>query len=210
MEDIVLGILLKKSITTSEYTYSSVFSHKEFKKLLNALAQKDYCTYVHSLYVVHYATIISKALNLSDLIIEDIILGGWLHDIGKLFIPNSILQKKCKLTHEEYEFIKIHVECGVRILSEYDFHDSVKTIVKLHHEKYDGSGYPYGISGKDTPLEAKIIQVADACSAMTICRAYRASMPLHAILHEIERNSGTQFDPNIVDTLKMSLNHKSI
>jgi putative nucleotidyltransferase with HDIG domain len=204
-----LNIQLENTSFAIYHKHSLMFSYKEFNRLIDALAKKDYCTYIHSQYVVYYATMISNALNLADNIIKDIRLAGWLHDIGKIFIPNNILQKKGNLTFEEYEIIKKHVQYSVFILSRYDLYDNVQDIIKYHHEKFNGSGYPYEMSGNSIPLGARIIQIADACSAMTISRAYRKGMPFNEIMNEIELNSITQFDPYIVNLFKTYIKSKS-
>lgn len=171
----------------------------KYKSLLISLAEKDMYSYVHSQYVVYYAVILAKALNLPSNTIEEISLAGWFHDIGKILIPNDILRKKSTLTNEEYNLIKRHVLDGLNILERFQLSDVVINAIKYHHARYDGKGYPFEIKGQDTPIEAKILQIADAFSAMTVKRVYRELMSEKDALQEICSHKGTQFDPEIVD-----------
>lgn len=171
----------------------------KYKSLLITLAEKDMYSYVHSQYVVYYSVTLAKALNLPRNTIEEISLAGWFHDIGKILIPNDILRKKSLLTDEEYNLIKGHVLDGLNILEKFHLSDTAINAIKYHHARYDGKGYPFEILGQDTPIEAKILQIADAFSAMTVKRVYRELMSEKDALQEIYSHKGTQFDPEIVD-----------
>jgi len=126
-------------------------------------------------------------------------IAGLLHDIGMIGVPEHILNKSENLTDEEYNLIKEHVQKGVKILDEIKQLDSVVNIIKFHHERYDGLGYPYKLKGEDIPLGAMIIAVADAFDGMTSDRPYRPGMEFQKAVEIIKSNSGKQFDPKVVD-----------
>lgn len=189
----------QKSRGTSIKLTSTNSIQDRYKTLLISLAEKDMYSYVHSQYVVHYAVILAKALNLPNYMVDEIILAGWFHDIGKILIPNDILRKKGSLTNEEYNLIKGHVLDGLNILEKFNLSDTATNAIKYHHAKYDGSGYPFEIQGQDTPIEAKILQIADAFSAMTVKRVYRELLSEKDALDELCSHKGTQFDPEMVD-----------
>jgi HD-GYP domain-containing protein (c-di-GMP phosphodiesterase class II) len=127
-------------------------------------------------------------------------LAGMLHDVGKVGVPDSILNKPAKLTDEEFEVIKRHLGLGAQILEHPSFAD-VRKWVRAHHERPDGRGYPRGLSGDALPLEAQILAVADAYEAMTSDRSYRSSIGHEAAAAELERCAGTQFDRRVVGAL---------
>ncbi len=158
---------------------------------------KDPYTRGHSDRVSEYSVLIGKALNLSDDEIKTLKIGGLFHDIGKIGIPDSILLKESKLTNDEYSEIKNHPSIGAHILCNAEVFKDIIPIVKHHHERYDGKGYPSMLKGEDIPYLARIAAVADAFDAMTSKRTYRNSLPLDIVKEEIEKNLGTQFDPNI-------------
>ena len=128
-------------------------------------------------------------------------LGALLHDIGKIGVADEILRKAGPLTPDEFEQIKRHPALGARILRQVPFLAPHLPIVELHHERPDGRGYPFGLRGDDIPLAARIVHVADAFDAMTSARAYRAARPGSLALAELQRFSGTQFDPACVEAL---------
>ncbi|MDY0304313.1 MAG: HD domain-containing phosphohydrolase, partial [Sphaerochaeta sp.] len=125
--------------------------------------------------------------------------GALLHDIGKIGIPEEILNKTTELTDEEYEVVKTHPAIGVRIASHLSLLDPFLPIITSHHERLDGTGYPHGLSAAQIPLDVRIISLADAFEAMTSQRPYRDALPLEFALEELKVNSGTQFDPRLVD-----------
>ena len=120
-----------------------------------------------------------------------------MHDVGKIGIADNILNKKGKLTEEEYAIIKSHSSIGAKILSNISEIPDVATGAKYHHERYDGTGYPAGLKGEDIPLIARIIAVADSYDAMTSKRSYRDALPQKVVRHEIACGLGSQFDPVI-------------
>ena len=124
-----------------------------------------------------------------------------LHDIGKIGIPDAILNKPGKLTDKEYEIMKSHVRKGGEILKDFTMIDSVDVGALYHHEKYDGTGYCQGLKGEEIPLDARIIGIADAFDAMTANRVYRNQLDIDVVIAELKRFSGIQFDPALVDIL---------
>ena len=169
---------------------------------------KDTYTRGHSDRVSEYSVLIGKHLGLSEEDIHLLRVGGLFHDIGKIGVPDSILLKTSKLTDDEYSEIKNHPKIGAQILSNATLFEKAIPIVKHHHERYDGFGYPEKLSGEDIPYLARIAAVADSFDAMTSRRTYRDSMPMDIVIEEIRKNKGSQFDPNIADTfLNILSNH---
>ncbi len=161
----------------------------------------------HSETVGRYAAMMARELGLSEQRISRVRLAGMLHDVGKVGVPDSILNKPAKLTDEEFEIIKRHPGLGAQILEHPSFAD-VREWVGAHHERPDGRGYPCGLSADEIPLEAQILAVADAYEAMTCDRCYRASIGHAAAREELERCAGTQFDGRVVDALLAVLVHE--
>jgi putative nucleotidyltransferase with HDIG domain len=122
-----------------------------------------------------------------------------LHDVGKIGIPDHILKKPDRLTKEEWEIMKTHVDKGAKILEPLTEFEEVAQIVRCHHENYDGTGYPRGLKGEAIPLEARIVSVVDAFHAIVSTRCYDAARPVEDAFRELERCSGTQFDPRVVE-----------
>ena len=169
---------------------------------------KDTYTRGHSDRVSDYSVLIGKYLNLSEEDIKNLKIGGLFHDIGKIGVPDSILQKESKLTDDEYSEIKNHPSIGAHILSTATIFKDIIPIVKHHHERFDGHGYPSQLSGEDIPYLARITAVADTFDAMTSKRSYRDSLPIDTVVAEIDRCKGSQFDPKIADVfLDIIQNH---
>ena len=166
--------------------------------LANALDARDAYTAGHSRRVSEYACTIGRGIGLSGPALEELRIGALLHDIGKIGISDSALQKPGKLTDEEWALIKQHPTIGRRILEGVSGLHPYLTIVELHHENWDGTGYPFGLRGEAVPLGARIVHVADAYDAMTSSRPYRRAMTREEALRIIHQNAGTQFDPAIV------------
>lgn len=160
---------------------------------------KDPYTKGHSDRVAEFSVLIGKKLGLSEEDLKTLRIGGLFHDIGKIGIPDSILLKDERLTPEEYSEIKHHPSIGTHILSNATIFSNIIPIVKHHHERYDGRGYPENLKGEDIPLLARIATVADAFDAMSSRRTYRNSLDINTIIDEIKKNSGTQFDSKIAD-----------
>ena len=165
--------------------------------LRQTVEAKDPYTRGHSDRVSEYSVLIGKKLGLDEKTLHILKIGGLFHDIGKIGIPDSILLKESKLSDEEYSQIKNHPMIGVHMLGDAAIFTDILPIVKHHHERYDGRGYPSHLVGDDIPYVARIAAVADTFDAMTSKRSYRDSLPIDVVRAEIERCSGTQFDPNI-------------
>jgi len=160
---------------------------------------KDHYTYGHSKKVSEYAVALAEALGLPEDKVTTIRAAALLHDIGKIGVPDSILNKEGTLTEEEWERIKAHPQDGVEILRHVINLVNCLPAILHHHERYDGNGYPSGLKGTDIPWEARILAVADTYDAITSLRPYRQRLPSQQALEEIKRCAGTQFDPELVD-----------
>ena len=168
---------------------------------------KDPYTRGHSDRVSAFAVVLGKYLGLSEADLRTLEVGGLFHDIGKIGIPDSILLKQAKLTDDEYSEIKNHPSIGAHILCNAAIFQDIIPIVKHHHERYDGRGYPSQLKGEEIPYLARITAVVDTFDAMTSKRTYRNAIPLEDVKAEIERCSGTQFDPEIAKTFLDILNN---
>lgn len=158
---------------------------------------KDPYTRGHSDRVSAYSVLIGKKLGLSEEDLKILKIGGLFHDIGKIGVPDSILLKEAKLTDDEYSQIKNHPAIGEHILSNATIFKDMIPIVKHHHEKFDGTGYPGKLAGNNIPYMARIAAVADTFDAMTSKRSYRDPLPIDVVINEIKRCSSTQFDPEV-------------
>jgi putative nucleotidyltransferase with HDIG domain len=170
--------------------------------LAAALEAKDRYTQGHSLRVALWAKDIAEEMGLSDKEREMVYMGGLLHDIGKVGVREYILLKTSKLTPEEEKEIRTHPSAGAKILKPANFPQEVVEAVLYHHEDYDGGGYPEGIAGEKIPLLARIIRVVDSYDAMKSDRPYRKTLPQKWVIEELNRCSGKQFDPAVVETVK--------
>lgn len=169
------------------------------KILRNIVEYKDTYTIGHSFRVSKYSLLIGRKMGISNLDLKILKVGSMFHDIGKIGIPNSILLKNSFLTDIEYFQIKNHPLIGSHILFPAKIYSKVIPIIKFHHERFDGNGYPTRLKGKDIPLLVRIVTVADTFDAMTSGRTYRAPLSLDDVISEFETNKGTQFDPEITD-----------
>ena len=165
--------------------------------LRHTVEAKDPYTKGHSDRVSEYSVLIGEQLNLSDEELKTLRIGGLFHDIGKIGIPDSILLKDTILTDDEYSEIKNHPSIGAHILCNAEVFKDIIPIVKHHHERFDGNGYPGKLKGDEIPYLARITAVADTFDAMTSKRTYRNALPLDFVKGEILKCSGTQFDPEI-------------
>ncbi|MCR5250759.1 MAG: HD-GYP domain-containing protein [Lachnospiraceae bacterium] len=163
--------------------------------LAHTIDAKDKYTNGHSIRVAKYSRMIAEKMGLDAGTCENIYYMGLLHDIGKIGVSNEIINKPSRLTEAEYDIIKTHPGIGYNILFEIKSNPALAIGAHWHHERYDGKGYPDGIAGEDIPLEARIIAVADSYDAMTSNRSYRNYLPQEKVREEIEKNIGTQFDP---------------
>jgi diguanylate cyclase (GGDEF)-like protein/putative nucleotidyltransferase with HDIG domain len=176
----------------------SSLSEELLLTLATIIDLRDPYTLGHSKRVAEYAVLIAKELDLSKEQIDIIRKGALLHDIGKLGIPETILFKPGKLTNDEYQVIKQHTTHGAEIVESCHSLHSLIPIIRHHHERYDGRGYPDNLVGHQIPLEARIIGLADALEAMASDRVYRKGLGIQEIVDEITKNSGTQFSPSVV------------
>lgn len=172
------------------------------KALIAALDYRDHATWDHSIRVVAYATAMAEEMGLAQAEQEKLALAGFLHDIGKIGVPDHILLKTTKLLPEEWEAIKRHPEFGYEIIHQIEFLENAADIILLHHEHYDGSGYPLGLKGEKIPLTARIFAVADALDAMTSDRPYRSARSMEEAVSEVRRLAGKQFCPQCVQVLE--------
>ena len=166
--------------------------------LASALDARDPYTAGHSRRVSEFSCSIARAVEVTWKELEEIRIGALLHDIGKIGIADAVLQKPGKLTTAEFDIIKQHPEIGRRILEGVNGLQQYLPIVELHHENWNGSGYPKGQSGAETPFGARVVHVADAYDAMTSDRPYRPGLDPQKAIRELERHAGTQFDAAIV------------
>ena len=188
---------LDKALEEIEMSYRSTL-----KALVQALETRDFETHGHSERVVTYSLRLGHELGLEKEAMRDLELGALLHDIGKIGVPDAILRKPAKLTEDEWEKMKLHPMHGKKILRNISFLDGASKIVAQHHEKWDGSGYPFGLRGEDVDLGARIFAVVDAFDAMVSDRVYRKGCSYEAAVEEMERCAGTQFDPMTVEAFK--------
>ena len=169
--------------------------------LAEAIDAKDTYTNGHSGRVAEYAREIARRYGCPQARQDEIYMMGLLHDVGKIGVPDAVINKPGRLTGEEYEMIKTHPVMGSRILKKIQEMPKLSIGARWHHERYDGTGYPDGLSGKDILEEARIIAVADAYDAMTSRRSYRDILPQAVVREEIEKGKGTQFDPVFADLM---------
>jgi len=166
-----------------------------------ALASKDYETREHSARLVGAADAIARRLGLADEVRRVIRFGAYLHDIGKVVIPGDLLRKRGALTPYEVSIVRRHPEVGADILADIETWRDIRLIVRHHHERFDGNGYPDGLRGAHIPLGARIVSVVDALDVMRTGRPYQPARSPEWILEELHRERGSQFDPDVVDEL---------
>jgi HD-GYP domain-containing protein (c-di-GMP phosphodiesterase class II) len=166
--------------------------------LSRAIEARDPYTRGHSGRVTMYALAVARRLDCTFSQVDAIRLGGPVHDIGKLTIPDDVLLKAGPLDVSEHDVVRAHPEAGARLLRGIDELEHAMVCVLYHHERWDGRGYPLGLAGDEIPLEARILAVADAFDAMTSHRPYRRALAESAAIAELDRCCGSQFDPAVV------------
>ena len=176
---------------------SSYFQFVEV--MARALDARDPYTAGHSIRVGAYSRAIALQMGLPAHEAEIIRIAAELHDIGKIGMPDVLLQKPGPLTDEEFGLVKLHPQVGRKILERVKLFENLLAVVELHHENQDGSGYPYRLKGDQTPMGVRIVHVADAFDAMITHRPYRTARSIKSAIDELVRCSGTQFDPHVVD-----------
>lgn len=201
--------LIKKINTELSDTYDKLEKAylESIETLRYTVEAKDPYTRGHSDRVSELSVLIGKHLNLSEEDLKKLRIGGLFHDIGKIGVPDSILLKEARLTDDEYSQIKNHPSIGVHILSNATIFKDILPIVKHHHERYDGNGYPSRLKGEDIPYLARITTIADTFDAMTSKRTYRDALSLDIVKSEFEKNRGTQFSPQLSDVFLDILNN---
>ena len=202
---IIGSLLFFLPILYARYTFKLYVDMKDaylvtIRALATSMDAKDHYTQGHSERVSQYAEVIARGMNLSFDEVENIRTAAMLHDIGKIGVPDNILNKPSKLSDEEYLICQRHAEIGHSIVKGISYLDDIKEIIRNHHEHYDGTGYPDGIGGERVALSTYIVALADAYDAMSSDRPYRTALPDNKIMKIIEEERGKQFHPEVVDT----------
>jgi len=195
--DVVSSFYAIRSYVRKERTFLNML----VATLVRALEYYDIYTRGHSERVAKYSLKVATKLGLDVETSRKIYWAGYLHDIGKIFIPQSILNKNGFLTDEEYDLVKIHPVKSEQLILEMEELEDIAKIIRHHHERWDGKGYPDGLAGEDIPLGSRILGIADAFDAMTTERPYRKALTLQEAVEELARCSGTQFDPKLVEIM---------
>ena len=194
---------MNKQFTSLQEEKVMDLTKKDFHEFIGSFTEileaKDEYTRGHTSRVAYYSVEIAKAMKLDEENISLTHISGHLHDIGKIGIPDSILGKVGVLNSDEYEIMKMHSSYGYNILNKVSVLKKQANIIKYHHEKWNGSGYPEGLNGNEIPLISRIISVADAFDAMTSTRSYRKALSLNLASLELEKNAWSQFDGDIVN-----------
>ncbi|ELK42417.1 hypothetical protein D478_08993 [Brevibacillus agri BAB-2500] len=173
------------------------FNHNFLTAMAASIDARDHYTSGHSQRVAHWGKEIAVEIGLPADKVEEVYVGGILHDIGKIGIADEILNKKGKLTPEEYDTIKQHTVIGYEIILQAGMFHELLPAIRSHHERMDGRGYPDGLMGDEIPLIARILAISDSFDAMVADRPYRKGLPVEEALQEIRRGAGTQFDPEL-------------
>jgi len=183
--------------------------HRSQIRTVTALARtieaKDPYTGGHTERVAEFSVALARRLGCEDADLDAVAIGGVIHDVGKVGIPDGVLLKPGRLDEEEWVHMRRHPEIASHILDQLEIPQIAKDIARHHHERYDGGGYPDGLAGEDIPLAARILAVADTLDAMTSHRPYRAARTLEEALEEIRRHVGTQFCPQVAEALELDL-----
>lgn len=196
-----LNLVLKKAemrLSREKLIDTSSMLSRTIEIIMNSLYEKNSREMEHSKRVSYWCEKIAQRMNLDSHIVSKLRIAGLMHDIGKIGIPDSILDKPDRLTEEEFNLIRKHSEVGYRILSAANEFSEIADYILAHHERWDGMGYPKGLKGSEIPIYARIISVADSFDAMTSDRAYRKAMSFQQAKQEIIKFSSVQFDPSVV------------
>lgn len=197
-------LVLMVPIMLARYTFMLYIEAKSkyietVKVLMHAIEARDTYTEGHSRRVANLVEIIARELKYSESRIEQLTIASFLHDVGKIGIDDNILNKPGKLSNEEYSIIQQHPEIGYNILKEIKDLGDISFIVRHHHERYDGNGYPSRLKPDQLNLDVYIVQLADSIDAMATDRPYRKALTQEDIINEVVKNKGTQFHPDVVD-----------
>jgi putative nucleotidyltransferase with HDIG domain len=172
---------------------------ESLRAITSSLEEKDSYTHGHSIRVAQYSVMLAQELGLSEVEVREVELCAVLHDVGKIGIPDAVLLKPARLTRAEFEIMKSHPVRSARICEKISSLHKLIPGIKHHHERFDGLGYPDGLKGYDIPLYSRIILVVDTFDAMTSTRPYRLALDKEIAYSELEKCSGTQFDPALVE-----------
>lgn len=175
------------------------------RTILACLGEKDAYTHAHSIRVTEYASVLGLELQFTDRQLEELQIVAMLHDIGKVGIPDAILLKAAPLSKPEFEVMKSHPIRSAKILEKTNSPENIILGVRYHHERFDGLGYPNGLKGKDIPLLARIVLIADTFDAMTSTRPYRLALSNEVAFQELRKYAGTQFDLELVNAFIRSM-----
>lgn len=186
------------------------FSFKMLETLAGTIDAKDKYTNGHSMRVAIYSTLLAQALGWDEEAIEELRYEALLHDIGKIGVPDAILNKPSRLSDEEFSLIKSHTVVGADVLKNMVAVPNATEVARFHHERYDGKGYPNGISGEEIPLNARIVCIADSFDAMHSDRIYRKALHDDVIRTELINGRGTQFDPDLLDIFLSLFDQKKL
>lgn len=194
---------LFEALVRQRKTTSDLWVLRAARSLATAVEAKDAYTAGHAARVTGYSMCIAEVIGGID--VPSFRLAGDLHDVGKIGVPDAVLNKPGRLTEEEFALVREHPSIGSRILEPLVDDPLVIGVVRWHHERWDGTGYPDGLAGKRIPLPARLLAVGDTLDAMTSSRAYRDGLPWEVAVAEIRRCSGTQFDPRVVEAFETAL-----
>lgn len=195
---VLIVVLLLVRYALAAYDKAQTFYIRVIKLLTGVMEAQDRFTHGHSERVAHYAIKVGQTLRLSEAQLDQLRTAALLHDVGKMKIPRDVLHKVTPLTEEEFALIKEHPVTGAEWVGKLDLRGNLAKIIRHHHERWDGKGYPDGLAGEEIPELARIITVVDAFDAMTSDRPYRASMSPEHALSILKNQAGTQFDPRVV------------
>ena len=190
------------SLNRELFTYSSKLLRANIDTLRvlgGAVSKRDTDTDAHNYRVTIYSVKIAEKIKMSHEEIRKLIKGAFVHDVGKIGIPDQVLLKPGKLTEEEFEVMKKHVKHGVDIIRESEWLEDATDIVMYHHEKYNGTGYLHGLNGEDIPLNARIFAIADVFDALTSERPYKQPFSYEVAIDILKEGKGQHFDPNLID-----------
>jgi putative nucleotidyltransferase with HDIG domain len=176
-------------------------AHKVASILVEAVTPKDGFTVEHAHQVARLSQLVGRELSLNEEEIDTLMLGALLHDIGKLGVADAVLEKPGSLTEEEWVATKSHADVGARMIEPLEVLSGVVPVVRHHHERYDGDGYPAGLEGEEIPLAARIVAVVDSYDVMMRGRPYRSRHTQAEAIGKLSREAGLQFDPQVVEAL---------
>lgn len=199
--DLANEVAKKTAEVIQQHEKVEKMSRQIVKTISGAIDAKDTYTNGHSTRVAEYAREIARRVGFSEKQQDDIYMMGLLHDVGKIGIPEAIINKPSRLTDEEYAEIKTHPLVGASILRNITEFPQLAVGARWHHERFDGKGYPDGLSGEDIPLEARIIAIADAYDAMSSRRSYRDVLSQEFVRGELVKGKGSQFDPQLTEVM---------